>query len=329
MRKKWGRGFQINLFGNGSPLRPIKPLPRRWGRKSVFPRIGSSPSKPPPCKWGTGWRFGGGNVGSGSGSGPAYTPVKRWTTKRQGPKMKRKHIWIIALLLIALAVIQGMIFLDRELRQPLMFLAKVKVNQLATDAINAAIKAEFARAAESDKMIHWRTNGDGKITGFELDYKQQMAITSKTIDVVERSLKAHEDVPERIPIGHALNSPLISSIGPSVAVKFHPASVIKAEVGLDQREAGINMLLVEVFVRIRTEIAVVIPFDREPEIVETKIPLSYALVVGDVPSYYYDGSGQPVGSGAAQAPAIALPLPGADAAPVPSPAPSPQAGAGH
>jgi len=204
---------------------------------------------------------------------------------------------------------------DPELRQPMMFLAKVKVNQLAADAINAAIKAEFARAAESDKMILWRTTDEGKITGFELDYKQQMAITAKTIEVVERTLKQHEDVPERIPIGHALNSPLISSIGPSVAVNFHPASVVKAEVGLQQTEAGINMLLVEVYVRIRTEVAVVIPFDREPEIVETKIPLSYALVVGEVPSYYYDGSGNPVGSGASQAPAIALPPPDATVAP--------------
>ncbi|MFB9278487.1 sporulation protein YunB [Cohnella cellulosilytica] len=324
MRKKWGRGFQINSFGNGSPFKSLKPLPRRWGRKAVFPRLGASSPRPAPRKWGTTRRFSAGSGGSGSG----YAPAKRWTTKRQGPRMKRKHLWLVALLLIALAVIQGMIFLDRELRQPLMFLAKVKVNQLATEAINAAIKAEFARAAESDKMISWRTSDDGKITGFELDYKQQMAITSKTIEVVERSLKEHEDVPERIPIGHALNSPLISSIGPSVAINFHPASVIKAEVGLNQTEAGINMLLVEVYVRIRTEIAVVIPFDREPEIVETKIPLSYALVVGDVPSYYYDGSGNPVGSGASQAPAIALPLPGADAAPSPSPAPSPDAGDG-
>ncbi|MFC4597093.1 sporulation protein YunB [Cohnella hongkongensis] len=316
MRKKWGRGFQWSGFGNGSPF---KPLPRRWGRKALSPRIGAPPSRPVPRKWGTTRRF---SVGTG-GAGPSYTPVKRWTPKRQRPRMRRSHIWIIALLLVVLAAIQAMMFLDRELRGPLMFLAKVKVNQLATDAINSAIKAEFARAAESDKMIMWRTNGDGKITGFELDYKQQMAITSKTIEVVEQSLRAHEDVPERIPIGHALNSPLISSIGPSVAVKFHPASVIKAEVGLQQTEAGINMLLVEVYVHIRTEVAVVIPFDREPEIVETKIPLSYALVVGDVPSYYYDGSGNPVGSGAAQAPALALPLPDAAGA-----APSPQAGTG-
>ena len=188
-----------------------------------------------------------------------------------------------------------------------MFLAKIKVNQVATEAINAAIKSEFAQSADSDKMIRWKTDSGGKITGFEIDYKQQLAITARTIEVVERSLKEHEAVPERIPIGHALNSPFLSSVGPSVAVKFHPVSAIKVDVETEQKEVGINMLLVEVYAKVRADIAVVVPFDKEPESVETKIPLSYALVVGDVPAYYYDGSGRPVGSGASQAPAIALP----------------------
>ncbi|WP_233568059.1 sporulation protein YunB [Cohnella faecalis] len=94
---------------------------------------------------------------------------------------------------------------------------------------------------------------------------------------------------------------------PSVSVKFHPATAVKVDVGTRQQNAGINMLLVEVYVRIRTEIAVVIPFDQAPESIQTDIPLSYALIVGDVPAYYYDSSGNPVGSDAARAPAITLP----------------------
>ncbi|QMV40938.1 sporulation protein YunB [Cohnella cholangitidis] len=303
MRRKWGRGLDLSFLRNGSLP---KLLPRKWGRGGVFFRNGS-PSRQTPRKWGTRRRF---TVpGSGPSSGSGYTPAKRWTPRRPRRKMRRKHFWLIMALAIAFLIIQGTIFLDRELRQPLMFLAKIRVHQLATEAINAAIKEEIAQTADSDKLIRWKSGEGGKITGFEIDYKQQMAITAKTIDVVNRVLKESEEVPEHIPVGHALNSPFISSIGPSVAVKFHPASVVKVDVETESSEAGINMLLVEVFVRIRTEISVVIPFDKEPETLETKIPLSYALVVGDVPTYYYDYNGNPVGNGAAQAPSIALPTP--------------------
>lgn len=67
------------------------------------------------------------------------------------------------------------------------------------------------------------------------------------------------------------------------------------------------MILVEVYIHIIAEVAVVVPFDMEPETVDTEIPISYLLVVGDVPMYYYDNQGKPVGSNGSQAPAIALP----------------------
>ena len=206
-------------------------------------------------------------------------------------------------------MIQTFIFFDRELREPLMFLAQVRVKQMATEAINTALTQEFAGTSDADKMIQWKLDRNGKVTGFLIDYKEQMRLTSQTIQIVEQVLENNEEAPEKIPLGHAINSPLLSAFGPRVAVTFHPASVVQADIDTRQTETAINMLLVEVFIRIRTEIAVVIPFDQAPETLETEIPLSYALVVGDVPMYYYDGKGNPVGSGAGQAPAITLPAP--------------------
>ncbi|MFC5402980.1 sporulation protein YunB [Cohnella soli] len=298
MRRKWGRKFPFDLLGGGSFP---KLQPRKWGSGAKFNwSANGTPYRPPPRKWGTRrWFAPPTKIG--------LAPAKKWQSAQPRKRMKRRHFWLIMAFLFAFIIVEGLLFLDRELRKPLMFLAKVRVNQMATEAINAALTDNIAQMADSDRMIRWKTNQSGKITGFEIDYKQQMAITAKAIETVTGVLKRYEDVPERIPIGHALNSPFISSIGPSVSVKFHPASAVKADVQTKQSEAGINMVLVEVDVRIRTEIAVVIPFDQEAQEIETSIPLSFALVVGDVPAYYYDGSGNPVGNSAAQAPPIVLP----------------------
>jgi sporulation protein YunB len=295
MRRKWGKGF--TFIRNGSLP---KQIPRKWGRgfNSTFRSV--SPSKSAPRKWGTRKWF---SAPNSSG----YEPVKKFAVKRPPRRMKRKHFWLITSLLLLFLIIQGMRFLDQELREPLMFLAKIRITQMATEAINSAITEEIAQSADTEKLIQWKTNPDGKITGFLIDYKEQMGVTAKTIEVVNRVLHDREDKPERIPIGHALNSPFLSSLGPRVSITFHPASAVKVDVETKQSEAGINMLLVEVYIRIRTEIAVIIPFDQAPETLETKIPLSYVLVVGDVPTYYYDNNGNPVGNGAAQAPSIALP----------------------
>jgi sporulation protein YunB len=294
MRRKWGKGF--SFWQNGAPMNKA---PRRWGSRG-FRLFGSgTPPKAAPRKWGTAkWS---------AGSSPSgYATARKWGSPRL-KRLKRKHLLLISLLLFLFVTMQTIFFLDRELREPLMFLAKLRITQMATEAINTAITQEIARDADTNKLIQWRTNADGKVTGFLIDYKQQMSITAKTIEVVDRALKQHEDVPERIPIGHALKSPFLSSFGPSVGVTFHPVSALKVDVDTRQTDAGINMVLVEVLIRIRTEIAVVIPFDQAPQMLETEIPLSYVMVVGDVPTYYYDSNRHPVGNGAAEAPSIALP----------------------
>jgi sporulation protein YunB len=189
-----------------------------------------------------------------------------------------------------------------------MNIAKIRVKQLATQAINKAITEQVASRSESDKLIDWKMNSNGKISGFMLNYAEHMSITSQTINTVQKTLNEMKDIPEHIPIGHALNSAIISSYGPSVPVKFEPVGAVKVDLSTRQKDAGINMILVEVYIRIIAEVTIIIPFDTEPEIVETDIPISYLLVVGDVPMYYYDNTGKPVGESAAEAPNISVPL---------------------
>lgn len=254
----------------------------------------------------------------------SFAPQPQGWIVRPRRRMKRRHFWLIMLLLFVLATIQSVYFLDKYLRDPLMFLAKVRITQIATEAINQAIMDDVASNADSSKMIQWQTNEAGKVTGFLIDYKEQMKVTGQTIQVVEHALEEQSGLYERIPIGHALNSPFISSLGPSVSVRFHPASAVQVEVRTRQTNLGINNVQIEVYAHIKTQIAVLIPFDQEPITLETDIPLSYLMVVGDVPTYYYDGRGNPVGGGASQAPALSLPDPApATADPAAEPSASP------
>ncbi|RUS46031.1 sporulation protein YunB [Cohnella sp. AR92] len=293
MRRRWGRPFAARWkWPQPVRSRGFRASPRRWNSGSYA-----------PVSRGKGWRS---RRRRGSYRPPAEAGPTGWVTKPR-KRMRRRTFWLLMLTIFVLLAFQSLALLDRYLRDPLMFLAKVRIMQSATEAVNQAMLDNLADGADSSKMIQWKTNDAGKITGFLIDYKEQMRITSETIRIVESALKEQEGLQERIPLGHALHSPLLSSLGPSVSVRLHPASAVQAEVRTRQTSAGINMLQVEVYVHVKTQIAIVIPFDQEPSVLETDIPLSYMMVVGDVPTYYYDGKGNPVGNGAAQAPALTLP----------------------
>jgi sporulation protein YunB len=134
-----------------------------------------------------------------------------------------------------------------------------------------------------------------------------MKITSDTLKAVKATMDSMSHFDESVPIGQALGSPLLAAYGPKIPLKVEPHGAIKVDLNTRQQDAGINMILVEVYIRITTEVSVVIPFEMQPQIVETEIPVSYLLVVGNVPMYYYDNQGKPVGKNGAAAPQLALP----------------------
>lgn len=233
---------------------------------------------------------------------------KRWRSRRRRkPPSGKRKMWLIILLVAVFCLMQGFAYVDKKMKPPIMHLAKIRVKQIATEAINKAITAQVAEGKSTEGLIDWKTDTAGKVSGFMLNYDEHMRITASTMNIVQSTLQNVHMLKEKIPLGQALGSPVLASFGPNIPVRIEPQGAVKVDLNTRQQNAGINMILVEVYIHIIAEVAVVVPFDMEPETVDTEIPISYLLVVGDVPMYYYDNQGKPVGSNGSSAPSIALP----------------------
>lgn len=235
-----------------------------------------------------------------------YRRVRRWGSGRNRRPISRRKLWLIAGVVVIVVFFQFIGYVERHMREPIMHLAKIRVKQIATESINEAITAQVANEEHVGNLIDWKTDGAGKVSGFMLNYSAHMRITSDTIHTVRNTLDEVARLSEHIPLGQALGSPILASFGPSIPIKIEPKGDVKVDLNTRRQDAGINNILVEVYLRVRTELAVVVPFDMEPQAVETEIPVSYLLVVGEVPMYYYDSKGNPVGDQGG-APSIALP----------------------
>ncbi|SCW66576.1 sporulation protein YunB [Paenibacillus tianmuensis] len=231
---------------------------------------------------------------------------RRWRSSPSG-KSKLKRTLLIVLVVLLLLCMQAYLYVERNLKEPLVHLARVRVKQIATEAINSAIADRMTQNTNFKKLIDWHTDNSGKITGFMLNYAEHSRITADTVNIVTKQLEAVGSVPEHIPLGQAMHSPLLASFGPNIPIRLVPAGTAKVELNTRYQSAGINMILVEVYVHVTVEMTVIIPFDSAPEVVETELPVSYSLVVGDVPTYYFDGRGNPVGQSGPLPPGISLP----------------------
>lgn len=297
-------------WGSGNRLRRLLQMftfnrrPKRWkGTSSFFPAARSaSPRK--SVRWHSSTSSK--SVREKSAASANSRQQTAWSTTPRKPKSKRKF-WLIALIIFSLLSIQMFLYVDKHIRPPLMHLAKIRMKQMTTQAINKAISEQIIGGRPLDKLFEQRMDNEGKVSSFILNSAEHMRITSETASVVENAMHEVEVFKDHIPLGQALGSALIASFGPRIPVKMEPQGAVKVELSTRPQEVGINNVLVEVYIKVTGEVSIVIPYDSEPEVIEVEIPISYLLVVGNVPLYYYDSKGNPVGTNREQAPALSLP----------------------
>lgn len=223
-------------------------------------------------------------------------------------RLSRKQIWFISFLIMIFFTFQTFIYVERSIKPHLLNVASFRIKQLATESINSAITETIAGSEHYDQLVDWKTDASGRITGLNLNYSQHMQIVAETVEHVENLLVQLSDQPEKIPLGLALGSTLLGSMGPNISVSFRPIGHAKIDLKTRETDAGINMVLVEVYMQIHAELMIIVPFGTRPEVVSSEVPISYVLVVGDVPMYYFDNKGNPTGPGHTYSiPNIALP----------------------
>jgi sporulation protein YunB len=238
------------------------------------------------------------------------SPIRPIKSSRPIKPISRKKIFIFVLILMIIFTFASYVYLEENLQGPLMHVAKMHVKDIANRALNKAITDRIADEADPEKLINWIKDHQGRITGVSFDMAEHLKITSDAVKIAQNTMDELTNIPEHIPIGQAFDSAVIASFGPRMPVRFVPFGTVKADLDIKEKDAGINMQIIEIFVRITAEVTIIIPFDTKPETVFTEVPLSYILVVGDVPTYYFDNKGNPVGAignSGAPAPSIALP----------------------
>lgn len=221
----------------------------------------------------------------------------RTSRKPRLSRKTKKRIFFFSLVFFLAISLQSFLYVERNLAPALMEIAKIRVTQIATQAINDAISKKIAQGANFKELIDFVKDNDGKISMMMFNTTEYARIVGETTARVEHSLARLEESGDltTIPIGQALNSNILAEYGPHVPITLVPKGAASVNLYTKTEQSGINMVLVTAYVQIVVEVKVVIPFATDATIVKNDIPISSALVVGNVPQFYYDGNGNAVG----------------------------------
>lgn len=235
---------------------------------------------------------------------------------RRGP-LPFRYVFLLTLVFFILSTALSLWVINRGIEPALMDIAEQETRRIATLVINNAISQQITEDdVNVEDLVKVKQDEYGKISSINYNAAVVQRVLAKMQNRVQSNLKAatagelseleypdvefetsrsrDEGIIYYIPLGQATNNTLLGNLGPKIPVRFHIIGHASSDIK-DKIEAfGINNALITVFVHIKVNVQVVIPFATKTTTVTTNIPIDKQILQGEVPNFYnHGGSADP------------------------------------
>lgn len=204
---------------------------------------------------------------------------------------------MLTLAVIVLTSVALFIFVEKQIEPTLMLIAAQKADQVAKLAITDAVTKRLTQqGVDFNEIIVMEKDNQGNIMAVNFNFEQYSRIVGETTSRIQNRMKEFEEdhVEISVPLGLATKSVFLEHYGPKIPVSLVPVGSVKTRLETGLEQAGINMVLVTVYIYVEVNLRIIIPFATEQKTVTTMIPITEAIIVGKVPDYLYDNpAGKP------------------------------------
>lgn len=215
-------------------------------------------------------------------------------------------------------------WINAQLTPTYLRYAEVQTNKIASMVISKAINTRIANVldvndiiehvpSESANMVTTKFNTEiinrvlsdtNSLVLSHLEQAEKGNLSSLPyLDDIEYDKQTMEDqggIVFFVPMGQAANIPLLGNLGPKIPIRFHVIGDVQSTVEQSIEEFGINNAFVEISIRIKVNVQVIVPLASKMSTVEQTIPVAMGLIQGQVPQIYTKGEGS--------APSVEVPI---------------------
>ncbi|MFZ5645264.1 MAG: sporulation protein YunB [Bacillota bacterium] len=200
---------------------------------------------------------------------------------------KRRPYKRYFLVLIFIVFMASVWLLDMQIRKTLYKMAEVRAVQMATEAINNAVRTEIAREGMLyGDLVDVHKDSGGKIVLIQANTARINKISSETTLAVQSALIRLGEERLYIPIGQITGIAFLSNTGPRFRVEVVPMGTVRVSIDDRFEQAGINQTRHSIYLNFDTDVTIVIPLKSGRASVATQVPVAESIIIGDVPSTF-------------------------------------------
>ena len=228
-------------------------------------------------------------------------------------KIKKLPIILTVLIMVFLATILLLSFLNKKVYPFLLNYAGIEAEKIATTVINRSVNKEILSNFNTNELFTTITNDNGEIQTIDFNSINVNKALNMVTGLIQKNLKALESgyldtlslsdaemadydknllargIIYELPIGLITNNSLLANIGPKVPVKLKLMGAVSSNINTKVASYGINNAMIEVSIHIEVLQKVVLPFISKDILVATDIPVAMKIMQGKIPNYYQNG----------------------------------------
>lgn len=231
-------------------------------------------------------------------------------------KLTKSQKMLFILTLLFVSVCFTFYLINKKVSPILIHYAETEMKRLSSLVITKAITKQMTEELDFDDLFLIDKNSSGEINTIDFNPVIVNKVLSTCTSTVQLNLKYIEEgrmelvtptdevlteygnsgkgngIIFAIPSGVVFQNSLLTNIGPKVPVRLHLVGDIESNIETKISDYGINNALIEVFVNIKVNEQVILPFVSKTITVENNIPVAIKIMSGKIPESYFGTIGK-------------------------------------
>ncbi len=217
--------------------------------------------------------------------------LPKFSLKLNGKNNKRrKMIRLIAILIIAFTFAYFII----QAIQPIMEKQCISMAKSIATKISNAEATKVMANYEYEDLLNITKDSEGNIKMVGTNIITVNEIISDIPIKVQEEMEKSENNTFQIRLGSFLGSNLFAGRGPNVEIKMEIAGHLDTNLKSEFIDAGINQTLHRIYLELICDVIILTPFKTMDEQIVNQVLLAEGVIVGEVPSSYYNLEGMTV-----------------------------------
>lgn len=243
--------------------------------------------------------------------------LRKFTLRSKKKPPSVRYVFLLTTIIFIIVMVGSLWVIDRGIRPALLDIAELKTIDFATRTINSAVKS--TEQISFDDLVDMEMDNNGNVATlgwnseavnralrkateraeyflYGMNKGEQIDVDDPTLQPVEfgdtvGDLAAKDPTVVEIPLGQATGNTVLANLGPKIPVHFEIVGSLQSDVIHEVKEFGVNAALIEIYIPVKVNMQIVVPFSTTTAEVSTRVFIDSRVIMGDVPEFYSEGEG--------------------------------------